>query len=92
MEFDSSKTLRVADMAGTQFGYKPGVNIADPAALAASQPGAALPGPTVNAPASTTAPGTAPGTTPAAGTTTPAGAAGTGATATPGATGVKSIG
>ena len=89
MEFDSSKTLRVADMAGTQFGYKPGVNIADPAALAASQPGAPLPGPTVNAPASTTTPGTTPGTTPAAG------AAGTTAPATgdkkPGETGVKSI-
>ena len=89
MEFDSSKTLRVADTLTGNFGPNTGVNIANPAALAASQPGAPLPGPTVNAPASTTTPGTTPGTTPAAG------AAGTTAPATgdkkPGETGVKSI-
>lgn len=85
MEFDSSKTLRLADTLTGNFGPTPAVDISNSAALAVSQPGVTPPGPTVNAPASTTATGT----TPAAGTAV------TTAPATgdkkPGETGVKSI-
>ena len=91
MEFDSSKLLRVADSLDKGLGPKPGVDISNPAALKASEPGVTPPGQTVK-PAESASDGVSKSTSsPSTSSSAGSGTTAAGSSKSPGETGVKSI-